>query len=194
MCFRIYFERPVIYTLSSCPLSLCFPFIHTRSCLSRNSLSAWRISKSFKHIVETTLPVSFMKWIPLLMSKIRIIPKLVQTIPPVFGFILDRLQVMVTSPVFFLFTIWCLSVLTSWVTTLAFFKAQNLISNNVPSNLPVFSRYTVSKISPFSVIRIHFARGQEDNSKSRVLYICTWKESSLYWLISRKKNNIIINL
>ena len=186
MCFRIYFERPVIYTLSSCPLSLCFPFIHTRSCLSRNSLSAWRISKSFKRILETTLPVSFMKWIPLLMSKIRIIPKLVQTIPPVCGCILKRLQVMVTLPVFSLFTIWWLSLLTSWVITLALFKAQNLISNNVPSNTSLFSQYTVSKISPFSVIRTHFARGQEDNKKSRVLYKCT----SLYWLISRNKKII----
>jgi hypothetical protein len=44
----------------------------------------------------------------------------------------------------------------------------------------------VSKISPFSVIRTHFARGQEDNKKSRVLYKCT----SLYWLISRNKKII----
>jgi hypothetical protein len=59
MCFAIYFDRPVIYTPSSCVSPSCFPFIHTRSCLSRNSLSACIIFKSFKHMLETTLPVSY---------------------------------------------------------------------------------------------------------------------------------------
>ena len=121
------------------------------------------------------------------MSKIRIIPKLVQTIPPVVYCILERLQVMVTLPVFSLFTICCPIFLTSWVITLVLFKAQNLISNNVPRNLPVFSRYTVSKISPFSVIRTHFARWQEDNNKSRFLNKCTCKGTPLYSLTSRNK-------
>ena len=186
-----YFDRPVIYTPSSCLLPWCSPLIHTRSCLSRNSLSACTIFKTFKRMLETILPVSFMKWILLSLSNIRIIPKLVQTIPPFLGWILDRSQVMVTLPVLSLFTICCPSLLTSWVTTFALFKAQNLISSNVPFNTSLFSQYTVSKISPLSVIRTHFARSQEDNNKSRVLYKCTWKESSLYWLISRNKKVIL---
>jgi hypothetical protein len=64
---------------------VCSPLIHTRSCLSRNSLSACTIFKTFKRMLETILPVSFMKWILLSLSNIRIIPKLVQTIPPFLG-------------------------------------------------------------------------------------------------------------
>jgi hypothetical protein len=55
----------------------CFPFIHTRSCLSRNSLSACTIFKTFKRMLETILPVSFMEWTLLSLSNIRIIPKVV---------------------------------------------------------------------------------------------------------------------
>jgi hypothetical protein len=51
-------------------------------------------------------------------------PKLVQTIPFVLGYMRIRSQVMVTLPVFSLFTIYCSSPLTSWVITLALFKAQ----------------------------------------------------------------------
>ena len=188
-----YFDRPVIYTPSSCLLPWCSPLIHTRSCLSRNSLSACTIFKTFKRMLETILPVSFMKWILLSLSNIRIIPKLVQTIPPFLGWILDRSQVMVTLPVLSLFTIFCPSLLTSWVTTFALFKTQNLISSNVPLNTSLFSQYMVSKISPFSVIRTHFARSQEDNNKSRFLYKWPYQGSPLYSLTYRnKEKNIIV--
>ena len=181
----------MIYTPPSCASSSCFPFIHTRSCLSRNILSACRIFKSFKHMLETTLPVAFMKLITLLMSKIRIIPKLVQKIPPFLGWIFDRSQVMVTVPVLSLLTICSSKLLTSWVITLALFKAQNLISSNVPFNSSLFSQYTVSRISPFSVIRTHFARRQEDNNKLRFPCKFTYKGTPLYSLISRNKNKIL---
>jgi hypothetical protein len=40
------------------------------------------------------------------------------------------------------------------------------------------TQYTVSKISPFSVIRTHIARGQDDITKARFLYIGILKPSS----------------
>jgi hypothetical protein len=50
----------------------------------------------------------------------------------------------------------------------------------------------VSKISPFSVIRTHFARSQEDNNKSRFLYKWPYQGSPLYSLTSRNKEKNII--
>jgi hypothetical protein len=51
----------------------------------------------------------------------------------------------------------------------------------------------VSKISPFSVIRTHIARWQEDNNKSYFLYKCPYQGLSLFSLTSRnKQNNIIV--
>jgi hypothetical protein len=52
----------------------------------------------------------------------------------------DLKQVMVTVPVLSLLTICSSKLLTSWVIALALFKAQNLISSNVPFNSSLFSQ------------------------------------------------------